>query len=172
MKSGPRVSLVSDELGPALCIVGIIAILLGGSYYALFYLSKPTVYPNPGVEAYHLPPATRILPPPRVSDAPEVAVAPSGDDASPKVLAQASAPQAPAKDAAAPSHKGAHSSRRADWRASYPQNGDGFTSAQAWNSFGYARQWDNSYRGSVNYGGFAHDAPARSRTSGGPRSPF
>src|SRR5579872_7220813 len=101
---------VADELGPALCLIAIIATLLSGAYYALFVLSKPTAYPNPGVEAYHLPAATRILPLPRVSDAPDVAIgeaSPGGEPASTATAEastrQASAtPQPPAKEAAPP----------------------------------------------------------------------
>jgi len=175
MKSGPR---LSEELGPALCLVGIIAILLGGSYYALFDLSKPTVYPNPGVEAYHSPEATRLVPLPRVSDAPEVAAEPVGEAASESasVLPQAPAPHAPAKEAAAPSHKSTRTSQNADPRGL--QRWDNFRSSQSWNSFGYARQWDNPYRDNPyrstasNYPGFGRDAPPRARISGGPKSPF
>jgi hypothetical protein len=170
MQSRPRVNFeprLSDELGPAVCIIATVAIFLGGSYYALFDLSKPTAYPNPGVESYHLPAATRILPLPRVSDAPAIAIepAPSGGESASTALAQASTP-APAKDAAAPSHKATHPTPESDPRA-----------AQAWSSFGYAPQWDthqwDTRRGSANSGSaFAHDPPARPRTSGGPKSSF
>jgi hypothetical protein len=190
MTAGSR---VTDELGPALCLIVTIATLLSGAYYALFVLSKPTVYPNPGVEAYHLPAATRILPLPRVSDAPDVAIgeaSPGGEPASSSTRQASAAPQPPAKEAAPPTHKAAHASQSASRRTFATQHWDNFASSQAWNSFGYVRQWDNSYRNNssyrnnysyrnnsyggapYNYGGIAHDAPARSRMGGGAKSPF
>jgi hypothetical protein len=90
----------------------------GGLFFLLlFTLARPTVYENPGLSAYAPPPATRLVPLPRESDAPElvdVAGTPSPSTSpSPSGLtdlAQAKTNEKPAKPVA---HASAHKRVRA-----------------------------------------------------------
>src|ERR1700746_2633058 len=120
-----------DDLVPALCLVGIIAGLLGGSYYALFCLSKPTVYPNLGLAAYRPPPATRLLPPPRVSDAPDIPSEATTASEAPST-ARAQAPVAQAKEPVPPDHKRARASRADPHAFGYAQS----SGNQSWGNTG------------------------------------
>jgi hypothetical protein len=153
-----------DAVAPAFFLVCAIAAVLGGLYYGLFYLSKPTVYANPGLTAYRAPPATQLVPLPRVSDAPQIV-----DEPTPNVQPGAAFAQAPASpaDTSPPSHerKGTRTLHDDDPRAD----------AQAWSSFGYARQGDASYHDpyrASGYGGSSYAAPARAPMRGGPKSPL
>ena len=164
-----------DDMVPALCLVGVIAMVVGGPYYALFHLSKPTVYPNPGVAAYQPPPATRLVPLPHVSDAPEIAAEPSSPSGLPATSPLTAFAQS-SKEAAPPERKHARApradSRVIDYAPSgYAQSGyaqPGYT--QTWGSSGYAQSsggsWGGSWGGSSGnsgrgaWGGFGSARPS------------
>ena len=120
-------------------------------FLALYELSQPTINPNPGLAAYTPPPATRLVPLPRQSDAPELAELPVDLPPAPasalSAMAQAQASDQPVKrDAHPPARKHA----RVDPGVSDQRKLD------------YVQPWDSGYRGWSN-----------SRTfSGGPKSWF
>ena len=103
-----------------------------GFFLLLYSLCQPTVSSNPGVAAYAPPPATRLVPLPRQSTAPELAELPAA--AAPSALtamAQAQPSDLPAKPARPPAHK----RPRAE-----PSEHDQ-------RNFGFAQQWNSGYRG-------------------------
>jgi hypothetical protein len=67
----------SDLLIPMLW--GAVVIFTGAVLFSLllYWLMKPTAYPNPGMAAYHPPPGTALLPPLRKMDSPEFAGIPA-----------------------------------------------------------------------------------------------
>jgi hypothetical protein len=138
-----------ENRGPVICLLGAISAVVGCFWFALFYLSQPAVYSNPGLAAYPPAPATQLV------NAPEVAPPPSLT-----ALAQEQTPQKPTKQPD-PRHKhGRAVPHENDQRV--------FAYAQAWNTFGSVRQWDNSYRdSSFKRGGTPHP-----RKTGGPKSSF
>jgi len=151
-----------DLAGPVICLLGAISVV-GFFGFALFYLSQPAIYPNPGLPAYTPPPATRLVPLPRISDAPEIAPATRRDEPASALaaLAQAQTPQKPTKEPDPPGHEHGHAlPHQSDPRA--------FGYAQPWDKFGYARQRDSWYRDSS----FNRGGAARPRISGGPKSSF
>jgi hypothetical protein len=159
---------IGDVIGPCLCLAGALAAVVGVFIYALFYLSRPTVYPNPGVAAYHAPPATVLGPQPRVSSAFDIPPEPLTPDQSSAFaeLAGASASPDPAKDAPSSAQKHARSLRD-------PSRDSGLR------AFGYVEppgnsfQW-NTYRGDAFRGSVNNNSSfaIRPRMSGGPKSPF
>jgi hypothetical protein len=89
-----RVKAQGDELArPLFWIASAILAVIGSFSLLLFYFSQPTIYPNPGLAAFNPPPATRLLPLPRESDAPELADLPNEPSPAPATLAQARASQ-------------------------------------------------------------------------------
>jgi hypothetical protein len=48
----------SESRGPVICLLGAISAVVGCFWFALFYLSQPAVYANPGLAAY--PPAVVV----------------------------------------------------------------------------------------------------------------
>jgi hypothetical protein len=140
----------SESRGPVICLLGASSVVVACFWFAIFYLSQPAVYPNPGVAAYPRAPATQLV------NAPEVAPPPSLT-----ALAQAQTPQKPTKQPNPPRHKHGRA---------LPHEDDPrvFAYAQAWNTFGSVRRWDNSYRDSS----FNRGGTARPRISGGPKSSF
>jgi hypothetical protein len=131
-------------------VLGVLAVILAGAacvFLLLYDLSQPTISPNPGVAAYTPPPATRLVPLPRKSDAPVLADLP-GDPESPlTALAQAQASDQPVKrHIPPPVHKRPRGDPRDD----------------AQRKPGFVQQWDYGYRGWNNNRAF----------SGGPKSWF
>jgi hypothetical protein len=133
-------------LWTVMAITGVVACF----WFSLFYLSRPTSVPNPGLAAYTPPPGTRLLPLPRVSDAPELADVPNEPTSPLTAMAQAQTSQKQAKDP--PS---AHRHLR-----TVPRE----TEQRAW---GYAQQWNGygSWEGNRSPGGGR-------RLVGGPKSWF
>jgi hypothetical protein len=157
----PATGARDDLAGPIICLLGSIS-AVGVFGFALFYLSQPAIYPNPGLAAYTPPAATRLVPLPRISDAPEVASeqATLGDEppSAETALAQA---QKPTKESDPSGHEHARAlPHQSDPRA--------FGYSQPWDKFGYAQQWNGRYRDSS----FNRGGGARPRMSGGPKSSF
>jgi hypothetical protein len=131
--------LQSDEwAAPLLSVLCAILAAAAGFFLLLYFHCQPTVTFNPGLAAYTPPPATRLVPLPRQSTAPELAeLTPAA--ASPALtassaltaLAQALPSDPPAKRARPPAHKrpraepGEHDQR----------------------NFGFAQQWNSGNRG-------------------------
>jgi hypothetical protein len=67
------------------------SLTVGGAcfFFLLYAFSKPTVNVNPGLAAYRAPPGTILLPPPRQTDAPELADLPKEPPDPPNALARA-----------------------------------------------------------------------------------
>jgi hypothetical protein len=134
-------SLRGDWDAPVFWLLG--AFLAGGAclFFALFSLCQPTVIVNPGVAAYAPPPATRLVPLPRQSDAPELAELPVDPPPSAlTALAKAQPSEPPAKrDRQPPARKRVHADPNA-----YDQRGFGY--APQWN-YGAAPQWNYGARG-------------------------
>jgi hypothetical protein len=142
----PWKSPADEWAAPLFGVLG--AIMVGASclFLLLHELCQPTINLNPGVAAYSAPPATRLVPLPRESDAPELADLPPDPASALSAMAQARAGDQPTKRDAHPPRKRA----RVDPR-DYDQR-----------KFGYVQQPDFGYRGWNN-----------SRTfSGGPKSWF
>ncbi len=137
-------------------VFGVLGVMVTGAacfFLALFELSRPTINPNPGLAAYTPPPATRLVPLPRRSDAPELAELPADPPAAPasalSALALAQAGDQPVK-------RDAHPPARKHTRVVDPGDSDQ-------RKLGYVQQpWDFGYRGTSNNRTF----------SGGPKSWF
>jgi hypothetical protein len=115
-----------------------------GFFFLLHSLGQPKIYPNPGIAAYVAPPATRLVPLPRRSTAPELADLPVVDPPSPlTAMAKAQATDQPPSPPA-----------RKRPRAEPSPNGQ--------RGFGYTQQWDFGSRGPSNNHAW----------SGGPKSWF
>jgi hypothetical protein len=131
-------------------VFGVLAVIVAGAaslFLVLYALCQPTISPNPGVAAYTPPPATRLVPLPRRSDAPELAELPPDPAPALSAMAQAQAGDQPVKREI---HAPARKHTRVD-PGSYDQR-----------KLGYVQQWDFGYRGWSNNRAF----------SGGPRSFF
>jgi hypothetical protein len=114
--------------------LGVFLAGAAGLFFVLYSLGRPTIYPNPGVAAYAAPPATRLVPLPRQSTAPELADLLVVDPPSPlTAMAKAQASDQP-PDMSPPARK-------------RPRAEPG-TSGQR--GFGYAQQWNSGSRGSSN----------------------
>jgi hypothetical protein len=131
-------------------VFGVLGVIVAGTvclFLVLYELCQPTISPNPGIAAYTPPPATRLVPLARQSDAPVLTdLAP--DPASPlTALAQAQASDQPVKRDA---HPPARKHTRVD-PGDYDQR-----------KLGYVQQWD-----------FGYHSWSNNRTiSGGPKSWF
>lgn len=100
-----RRRLPSDASTAQFAILGLI---MGGAFVffgILHHLLQPTVVANPGLAAFSPPPATRLVPLPRQSDAPELAELPAEAASSLKAFAQAAAPTETKPDAKPPARK-------------------------------------------------------------------
>ncbi len=131
-------------------VLGVLAVIVAGAaslFLVLYALCQPTISPNPGVAAYTPPPATRLVPLPRQSDAPELADLPPDPPSPLSALAQAKASDQPVKREV---HVPARKHTRVD-PGDYDQR-----------KLGYVQQWDFGYRGWSNNRTF----------SGGPKSWF
>jgi hypothetical protein len=140
-----RAAQISQSTGwevPLFCVFSAFLAGAGGLFFLIYDLCQPTVYPNPGEVAYSAPQATRLIPLPRRSDAPEIADLPAEPPSALNALAQAQAGDPPAKhDIHPPSRK----HPRADPRPYDPRR---FEFTQQWN-FGYrdgnnSRTWSGS----------------------------
>jgi len=138
-----------ERVLPLFWLVGVITGVVGCFWFMLFHLSQPAIYANPGVAAYTPPPATRLIPLPRKSDAPELAYSPD-------------APASPLTAFAQADQRGAMSepTARKRTRAITPEN-DQRTSD-------YGQQWNYGY-GAAN-SNRAWNGPRK--MSGGPKSSF
>jgi hypothetical protein len=126
----------SDGSGAQLAMFGLIS---GGAFvlFALLYnLLQPAVVANPGLAAFTPPPATRLVPLPRQSDAPPLAEVPA-ETASLKAFAQA-APDEDKPIAVAPTRK----RPRAGSAASPPEPRFGDPYAYEPRRPDFAQQWN------------------------------
>src|SRR6266567_7500973 len=92
-----RPSPAGDWDVPLFCFLN--AILAGAAclFYVLYSLGQPAINPNPGLAAYVPPAGTRLVPLPRVSDAPELAEIPVDPPSPLTALAQAQSSDQQAK---------------------------------------------------------------------------
>jgi len=131
-------------------VFGVLGVMVAGAaclFLVLHELCQPRINPNPGVAAYTPPPATRLVPLARASDAPALADLPPDPASALSALAQAQASDLPVKrDAHPPVRKRVRVDPRDDDQR----------------KLGYVQQWDFGYRGSSNNRTF----------SGGPKSWF
>jgi hypothetical protein len=136
----------------------ILSLILAGvgGFSLLFYsVTRPTFYANPGLAAYAPPPATRLIPLPRTSDAPELVDLPDQTPSPLTALAQAQPNEKPAKpEVRQPARKRPRPEPR-----EYEERKPGY--AQQWNYGGYHD----------NYGGY-HDWNNSRAAGGGFRSWF
>jgi hypothetical protein len=119
-----------DWAAPLLGVSGAFLAGAAGIFLLIFFLCQPSVSPNPGIAAYTPPPATRLVPLPRVSDAPELAELPAETPSPLAALAQARAGDLPAK----PPPRPVAGKRPRVEPVEHDQRNAGF--AQPWN-FGY-----------------------------------
>jgi hypothetical protein len=130
-------------------VFGVLGVMVAGAaclFLVLYELCQPSINPNPGLAAYTAPPATRLVPLARQSDAPALADLPPDPPSALSALAQAQAGDQPVKrDAHPPARKRTHVDPGDDQR-----------------KLGYVQQWDFGYHGSNNNRTF----------SGGPKSWF
>jgi hypothetical protein len=128
----------------------IISLVLAGAaciFLPLYSLTQPTVYANPGLAAYTPPPATRLVPLARKSDAPELVDLPDIPPSPRSAFAQAQMEEKPAKtDIRPPAHKRPRVDRRDDEQRRLDN----------------AQQWDRGYR----------DWNSKRVLSGGPKTWF
>lgn len=140
-------------------VFGVLGVMVAGTaclFLLLYELCQPTINPNPGITAYSPPPATRLVPLARASDAPELTDLAPDPASALSALAQAQASDQPVKRDA---HPPARKHTRVD-PVDYDQRKLGY--AQDQRKLGYVQQWDFGYRGWSN-----------NRTiSGGPKSWF
>jgi hypothetical protein len=145
--------LQSDEwAAPLLLVLCAILAAAAGFFLLLYFLCQPTVTSNPGLAAYTPPPATRLVPLPRQSTAPELAdIPPAAASPAPAAssaltaLAQAQPRDPPAKPARPPARK-----RPRVEPSEHDQR-----------NFGFDQQWNSGTRGWSD-----------NRAAGGPRSWF
>ena len=131
---------------PILWTVTAITMVIGCFWFFVFYLSQPTIYPNPGLAAYTPPAGTRLVPIPRKSDAPDLADIPESSPSPLTAMAQAPLREKEVKDL----RKHAHAIPR---EAEQPM-------------VGYPQQWSgDSNRGNSR-------VPSSPRMTGGPKSWF
>ena len=62
---------------PILNALAVTVGLTAALFLLLYWLMQPKVFENPGLTAYQPPPGTRLEPPPRASDAPQLADLPA-----------------------------------------------------------------------------------------------
>jgi hypothetical protein len=131
--------LQSDEwAAPVFSVLCAILAAAGGFFLLLYFLCQPTVTLNPGLAAYTPPPATRLVPLPRQSTAPELADIPPA--AAPPALSASSALTAFAQ--AQPSDPPAKPARPAVRKRPRVE-----PSEHDQRNFGFAQQWNSGYRG-------------------------
>jgi hypothetical protein len=146
---GKRLKSQTDEsVLPVLLILSAILAVVGSFSLLLFHFSQPTTYPNPGLAAYRPPPATRLIPVPRNSDAPELANLPDQPPSPLAAFAQAQKIEMPETPAPKRPRAAVHETDRA--------------------TSDYAQQW-NSGQGDLS--GNRAWSGAR-KMSGGPKSSF
>jgi len=141
--------------------------LLGGAaglFFLLYSLCQPATNPNPGLAAYVPPPATRLLPPPRKSDAPELAGLPADPPVDPPSPLTALAKAQPGdQQGKRDTHPPARKRPRVDYgeydQRGYDQRG---YDQRGYAQPGYAQQWNFGTRGWSNNRAW----------SGGPKSWF
>jgi hypothetical protein len=133
--------------------------LLGGAaglFFLLYSLCQPAMNRNPGLAAYVPPPATRLVPAPRKSDAPELAVLLADPPIEPPSPLTAMAKAQPGdQQAKRDMHPPARKRPRVDY-GEYDQRGPGYVQP------GYVQQW--------NFGN--HGWSNNHAWSGGPKSWF
>jgi hypothetical protein len=127
-----------------MAVTGVVACF----WFSLFYLSRPTSVPNPGLTAYTPPPGTRLLPLPHMSEAPELADVPNEPTSPLTAMAQAQTSQKKAKDPPSAHKRPRTVPRKTEQRA-----------------LGYAQQWN----GLRQLGG---QSQPEHRLIGGPKSWF
>lgn len=150
----PHKAQADPWIDPAFWLIGTIISIVGCFWFLLFSLSRPAVYPNPGLAAYTPPPAMRLVPLPRTSDAPEIPE-PAVSRDPPSALAAFAQPvpdQKQTKEAAPSAHKRP--------RAVSHESGE--------RAFGYAQPWPHQYRDQYINRGWT----SRPRLTGGPKSWF
>ena len=145
--AGTRKLPSDDWAAPLLGVSSAILAGAAGLFALIFFLCQPAVSPNPGVAAYTPPPATRLVPLPRISDAPELAELPAEAPSGLAALAQARADDPPAKP---PPRPVARKRPRVEPVEREQRN------------IGFAQPWNFGYRGPGNEHAW----------SGGPRSWF
>ena len=74
---------------PLFWIVTAILAVVGYFSFLLIYLAQPTILQNPGLTTYTPPPGIPLMPPQRMSDAPELADLPDNTPSPRTALAQA-----------------------------------------------------------------------------------
>jgi hypothetical protein len=93
--------MARSDLDGSLSALGALSLMCGltaALFLLLFWLMQPKVLQNPGMASYSPPPGTRLEPPPRKSDAPELAELPPVNSSSAFAEAfSSSEPPAPAK---------------------------------------------------------------------------
>lgn len=141
-----------DWAVPVFGVIGVVMVGAACLFLLLYELCQPAIHPNPGIAAYRAPPATRLVPLARASDAPELADLPVDLPPEPasalSALAQAQPGDQTTKREARPPRK----RTRVDPRdRDYDQR-----------KLGYVQQPDFGYRGWSNNRAF----------SGGPKSWF
>jgi hypothetical protein len=138
---------------PVLGIVGAIMAVVGLFFFAFYSLAQPTVYKNPGLAAYTPPAATRLVPLPRVSDAPELAPLPDLPPSPLTAMAQAQATDKQATDQPA-SEKPARRARQAAHRhaPAVPGGYDQQPSGYAQQNYEY-RDWNGNRAGAGGWNG-------------------
>jgi hypothetical protein len=135
----PRQSPSDEWEAPVFWFLGVFLACAAGLFLVLYSLTQPTRYPNPGVAAYVAPPATRLVPLPRQSTAPELAELPVVDAPSPlTAFAKAKADDQP-NDARPPARKRPRAGPSTSGPSTYGQRG-----------FGFDQQWDFGSHGTSN----------------------
>jgi hypothetical protein len=95
--------MARSNLDGSLSALGALSLMCGltaALFLLLFWLMQPKVLNNPGIASYSPPPATRLEPLPRKSDAPELADLPPVNSSSAFAEAFSPEPPAPAKQEA------------------------------------------------------------------------
>ncbi len=146
MKPQTRRSPDDDWAVPLFVVIGAIMVGAACLFLLLYELCQPAINPNPGVAAYRAPPATRLVPLARASDAPELVDLPPEPPSALSALAQARPGDQATKREARPPRKRARVDPR---ERDYDQR-----------KFGYVQQPDFGYHGWSNNRAF----------SGGPKS--
>jgi hypothetical protein len=91
---------------PLFWILSVFLAGAGGWFFLIYALCRPTIYLNPGEMAYSAAPATRLIPLPRRSDAPEIADLPAEPPSALTAMAQVQTGDLPARrDVRPPSRK-------------------------------------------------------------------
>jgi hypothetical protein len=142
----PRQSQSGESDAAVFWFLGVFLAGAAGLFFLLYSLAQPKVYPNPGVAVYVAPPATRLVPLPRQSTAPELAELPAVDPPSPLTAMAKAQVSDKAPDVSPPARKRPHAQP-----STYGQRG-----------FGDAQQWNFGPRGASN----------NHMWSGGPKSWF